>query len=75
MSIDAVTQALKDDPALLQEVMAAGTPAERAAILKARGIAQPDAHSQFPDMADTAGGSEGTMTETGQAAAATAAAG
>lgn len=74
MSFDAVTAALKADPELAKEVMAASTPAERAAILEARGIEKPHPQSKFPEMADTAGGNQGTTTDIGQGAAATAAA-
>jgi hypothetical protein len=73
MSFDAVVQAIKDKPELASELQAASTPAARAAILDAHGIEKPHANSQFPEMADTAGG-QGTTTDGTSGASATAAA-
>lgn len=72
MSFDSVVQAIKDDPELATQLQSASTPAERAAILDARGIDKPNANSQFPEMADTAGGA--TTTDITAGASATAAA-
>ncbi len=72
MSFDSVRQAVQDDPALVAELTAASTPAERAAILEARGIEKPNPNSKFPEMDDTAGG--GDTTDSIAAANATAAA-
>lgn len=72
MSFDSVRQAVQDDPELVKELTAAKTPAARAAILEAHGIEKPNPNSQFPDMADTAGG--GDTTDSIAAANATAAA-
>ena len=50
MSFEPVMQAVKDNPELLEELKAAKTPKERAAILDAHGIEKPHADSEFPDM-------------------------
>lgn len=73
MSFDAVVIAIKEDPSLAAELNAAKTPAERAAILDARGIEKPHANSEFPEMDDTAGGTS-TTTDITAGASATAAA-
>lgn len=72
MSFDAVIDAIKNDPELAKELQAAGTPAERAAILDAHGIEKPHSQSQFPDMASVSGA--GTATDVTSAANAGAAA-
>jgi len=72
MSFDSVVQAIKEDPALATELKSASTPADRAAILEARGIEKPTASSKFPEMDDTAGGA--TTTDITSGASATAAA-
>ena len=48
MSFDPLMKALKDNPALLDELKAAKTPRERHAILDAHGIEKPDLDSQYP---------------------------
>ena len=63
MSFDPVMNAIKDNPELLDELRAATTPRERAAILDAHGIEKPHADSEFPEMMG-AGGS-GTSSITG----------
>lgn len=72
MSFDAVVQAIKDDPALAAELQAAKTPAERAAVLDARGIARPTSESTFPEMTDVSGGSGSGTVDTTAVASATA---
>lgn len=72
MSFDSVKQAIADDPTLVAELQAATTPAERAAVLEARGIEKPNPDSKFPEMGDVAGG--GDTTDSIAAANATAAA-
>ena len=57
MSFDPVMNAIKSDPELLNELKAAKTPKERAAILDAHGIEKPHADSEFPEMAGAGGGS------------------
>ena len=50
--------ALNDNPALATKVMAAGTPAERAEILKAAGVAVPshaDVNSYHASLSDVSG--------------------
>lgn len=69
MSFDAVMEAIKADPSLADELKAAKTPRERADILDARGIEKPHADSEFPEMADVAGG-QGTTTDVTSAASA-----
>jgi len=60
-------QAMTDNPELAKEVMAAGTPAERAEILKAAGVAVPThadvsaAHASLDDVSG-AGGNSGKTT-------------
>ena len=49
MSFDPVLKAIKDNPALLDELRAAKTPRERHAILDAHGIEKPNLDSQFPE--------------------------
>ena len=56
MSFDPLVQALKENPALRDELKAAKTPRERHAILDAHGIEKPTLDSQFPDVS---GGSTG----------------
>ena len=63
MSFEPVMQAVKDNPALLEELKAAKTPKERAAILDAHGIEKPHADSEFPEMA-VSGGSSSPQTAT-----------
>ena len=48
MSFDPLMKALKDNPALLDELKAAKTPRERHAVLDAHGIEKPDLDSQYP---------------------------
>lgn len=73
MSFDVVVQAIKDNPALAAELNAAKTPAERAAVLDAHGIARPTPESTFPEMTDVSGGS-GSMTQDTTASASASAA-
>ncbi len=49
MSFDPLIQALKDNPALAEELRNAKTPRERDAILDAHGIEKPGPDSQFPE--------------------------
>ena len=49
MSFDPLLKAIKDNPALLDELRAAKTPRERHAILDAHGIEKPNLDSQYPD--------------------------
>ena len=49
MSFDPLIQALKDNPALAEELRNAKTPRERHAILDAHGIEKPSLDSQFPE--------------------------
>ena len=49
MSFDPLMKAIKDNPALLDELRAAKTPRERHAILDAHGIEKPDLDSQYPE--------------------------
>jgi len=49
MSFDPLMKALKENPALREELKAAKTPRERHAILDAHGIAKPNLDSQFPE--------------------------
>ena len=56
MSFDPLMKALKENPALAEELKNAKTPRERHAILDAHGIEKPGLDSQFPE----AGG--GSMT-------------
>jgi|FLOH01.1.fsa_nt_gi hypothetical protein len=55
MSFDPLIQALKENPALVEELRNAKTPRERHAILDAHGIEKPNLDSQFPE----AGGVKG----------------
>ncbi len=48
MSFDPLIQALKENPALAEELRSAKTPRERDAILDAHGIEKPTLDSQFP---------------------------
>ena len=48
MSFDPLMKAIKDNPALLDELTAAKTPRERHAILDAHGIEKPNLDSQYP---------------------------
>ena len=49
MSFDPLIQALKDNPALAEELGNAKTPRERDAILDAHGIEKPAPDSEFPE--------------------------
>ena len=49
MSFDPLMKALKDNPALAEELTNAKTPRERDAILDAHGIEKPGPDSQFPE--------------------------
>jgi hypothetical protein len=49
MSFDPLIQALKENPALAEELRNAKTPRERDAILDAHGIEKPGLDSQFPE--------------------------
>ena len=57
MSFDPLMKALKENPALAEELKNAKTPRERHAILDAHGIEKPNLDSQFPE---AGGGSERT---------------
>ncbi len=56
MSFDPLMKALKENPALAEELKKAKTPRERHAILDAHGIEKPTLDSQFPEVA---GGGQG----------------
>jgi hypothetical protein len=65
----AAAKALNDNPALATKVMSAGTPAERAEILKAAGVAVPthaDVNSHHASLSDVSGA--GNTTALGSAA-------
>ena len=49
MSFDPLVEALKDNPALAEELGNAKTPRERDAILDAHGIEKPGPDSDFPE--------------------------
>jgi len=49
MSFDHLMKALKENPALAEELKNAKTPRERHAILDAHGIEKPNLDSQFPE--------------------------
>ncbi len=49
MSFDPLMKAIKENPALAEELKAAKTPRERHAILDAHGIEKPNLDSQFPE--------------------------
>ena len=49
MSFDPLMKAIKENPALAEELRNAKTPRERHAILDAHGIEKPDLDSQFPE--------------------------
>ncbi len=49
MSFDPLMKAIKENPALAEELKAAKTPRERHAILDAHGIEKPTLDSQFPE--------------------------
>ena len=49
MSFDPMMQALKENPALAEELKNAKTPRERHAILDAHGIEKQNLDSQFPE--------------------------
>ena len=49
MSFDPLMEALKENPALAEELKNAKTPRERHAILDAHGIEKPNLDSQFPE--------------------------
>ena len=55
MSFDPLMKAIKENPALAEELRNAKTPRERHAILDAHGIEKPNLDSQFPE----AGGGKG----------------
>ena len=55
MSFDPLMNAIKDNPALLDELKAAKTPRDRHAILDAHGIEKPDLDSQYPWVAGGVG--------------------
>lgn len=63
MSYDAMLEAMKNDPALAQQLHDAKTVAERSAILEANGISKPNLDSPLPSkdeiksMSEVAGGS------------------
>jgi hypothetical protein len=59
MSFDPLIQALKENPALVEELRNAKTPRERHAILDAHGIEKPGLDSQFPE---ASGGGEPRFT-------------
>ena len=59
----AAAKALNDNPALATKVMSAGTPAERAEILKAAGVAVPshaDVNSYHASLSDVSGAGQTT---------------
>ncbi len=49
MSFDPLMKAIKENPALAEELKNAKTPRERHAILDAHGIEKPNLDSQFPE--------------------------
>ena len=49
MSFDPLIEAVKDNPALAEELQNAKTPRERDAILDAHGIEKPGPDSEFPE--------------------------
>ena len=51
MSFDPLMKAIKENPALTEELKNAKTPRERHAILDAHGIEKPNLDSQFPEVA------------------------
>ena len=61
MSFDPLMKALKENPALAEELKNAKTPRERHAILDAHGIEKPNLDSQFPE----AGGGQHWSTTAG----------
>ncbi|MEI7625807.1 MAG: Nif11-like leader peptide family natural product precursor [Actinomycetota bacterium] len=63
MSFESVVNAVNENPALLDELKAANTPKERAAILDAHGIAKPHADSEFTTMPEVAGGKSSTTSD------------
>ena len=63
MSFEPVMNAVKDNPELLEELKAAKTPKERAAILDAHGIDKPHADSEFSAMPEVAGGKSSTTSD------------
>ena len=63
MSFEPVMNAVKDNPELLNELKAAKTPKERAAVLEAHGIEQPHADSEFTSMPEVAGGKSSTTSD------------
>ena len=70
MSFDPLMKALKENPALAEELKNAKTPRERHAILDAHGIEKPNLDSQFPEAGGTTGhtisGATGNVTVNGQ---------
>ena len=65
MSFDPLMKAIKENPALAEELRNAKTPRERHAILDAHGIEKPTLDSQFPEAGadggqtyDASGGNE-----------------
>ncbi len=65
MSFDPLIEALKENPALAEELINAKTPRERHVILDAHGIEKPDLESQFPE----AGGWEHGVVHSSQGSA------
>jgi hypothetical protein len=69
----AAAKALNDNPELATKVMSAGTPAERAEILKSAGVAVPthaDVNSYHASLSDVSGAGNTTNIATGVNAAA-----
>ena len=60
MSFDPLMKAIKENPALAEELTNAKTPRERHAILDAHGIEKPNLDSQFPEAGGTRGGTTTT---------------
>ena len=68
MSFDPLMKALKENPALAEELKNAKTPRERHAILEAHGIEKPNLDSQFPEAGGWAGGGYAGVYTIGMAA-------
>ena len=64
MSFDPLMKALKENPALAEELKNAKTPRERHAILDAHGIEKPNLDSQFPEAGGATSSSLGTSPAT-----------
>ena len=58
MSFDPLMKAIKENPALAEELKNAQTPRERHAILEAHGIEKPNLDSQFPEAGGDGGDGE-----------------